>query len=352
MPPEINSNFIPQEGGERPSSFRSISMHALIAVFIFFLIYYIFFDLILVELDSNAGYDASRFLYASLNEGFEVNEGKKEQILIDLLKFSFIAGFPFYCVILFYISAFIIIWFGVSLKKTIQIIIFSPALIVYLETGKDIIVVTSLIAFYSLFFVNDKFFVKRNILARLFFITVALIVLAISVAVKGITLSIYIVLSIIFYLENKGRLSFLIISTVLAVSFVAGLAIRGIVDYENTANLTAFSHKWLISSDIDLSLIFKAIARFIIYSSSPIWYWLVAIKNATSSTFLFFHAWGYLMMLFCFFKLKWWKIKSYYIAAMAFSLSYPFVHLRYFFTFLVFMCFAQAMLDSVKFKSL
>lgn len=345
---QIEWNPVSRADRERVFSFISFLLQAFIVVLIFAPVYCIFFDLILAELGDNAGYDASRFLYAALNEGMGPQEGQKEQLLIDLLVFTSIARFPFYCLILLYISAFLMIWSGVSLTKTIGIILFSPAFIVYLETGKDVLIVTSLLAFFSMFYFDGGLY-RRGFFARLFFLAIIFGILLLSIAVKGVTLSIYIALSIIFYLEIKGRLSVFVVSIVLAASFLGGLAVRGLVEYEDIVNLTAFSHEWLISSEINFFLIFKALARFVIYSSSPIWYWLIAIKKATFDSSLIFHVWGYLMMFFCFFKYRWWKLQTYYIAAMAFSLSYPFVHLRYFFTFLVFLCFAQMILNSVKF---
>ena len=312
-------------------------------------VYYTFFTINLAGLSDN-GYDAARFLNGALNPEF-VGEGISfDQLLLMLLigKTTFF-GIPFFTLILFFISALFLHRISVALHiKAYPVWYFifaTPVLIIYLETGKDILIFTAMVFLFGFIRFWRPIYCENSGIVVFFFGTALICLTALCFVIKGPTMLIYYAL-VFFMAMRVETTSKVILGSVLTLAgFGLGFIVRGPVDLFDVARQTSFSSAHLISDDYIAKAIVSGFNRFFIYFTAPIWYWLVALKNLTDAPGLIFHAYSYLILAYTVLKLKFWRNLTFILAACLFSFCYPFVHLRYFFTFIIFWSVVKPIMD-------
>lgn len=318
-------------------------------LFVFMPIYYMFFTINLGGLADN-GYDAARFLNTALNSDISKERISTDQlIVIFLIGKTVFFGMPLYSIFLFFISILFLHRISAALNIKAQPVLYyifaTPILIVYLETGKDILVFTSMIFLFGFIKYWRQVYYSNSIIVSALLLSILMCSLVLCFLIKGLTVLIY--FSLVFFMAMRGGNEIRSILGLILISagFVLGFVIRGPVDLLTVQNQTSFSSAYLISDDSIAKAIVSGLTRLIVYFTSPVWYWIVMFKNLLNAPGLIFHAYGYLILAYGVWRLKFWRNLTFIVAACLFSFCYPFVHLRYFFTFVIFWLVMNSILD-------
>ena len=310
------------------------------SLFLFSTLYFVFFSINQPGLADN-GYDAARFLNAALSGDLTNLEISFDQLVtVFIINKTIIGNFPFFCSILFFISILFLNRISVSVGNgapPVWYFIFAtPLLIVYLETGKDVIILTTMIFLFGFLNFWDEIRTSHSKIVIMISLSFLILLSILCFLVKGVTVFIYFALIMFMSIRLDKNSKLFLAFFIIIAAFFLGFEIRGPVDFLTVSSQTAFSSPHLISDDSIAKAFLSGLSRFFVYFTAPLWYWAVMFKNLPSSPGLIFHAYAYIVLSYGVLRFKFWRNINYILATALFSLSYPFVHLRYFFTFIVF----------------
>ena len=320
----------------------------------FLMLYWMFLSLNQEQI-INSGYDSFRFLNSGLNQEYDEITTINGLLIVQLIHLTKLNNFPLYCSIGLFFSMFcrelIKHKFSVSFNNEFKIFFTTPILIIYLESGKDIMIVTSLFSLLFLFIYCRSFFTLNGISLLLPVIAMSVGSILIAVSTKGNTILIYYALAFYMFVNWDRFTKNILFVVLIFLAFFVGHEVRGLVDYNHVAQRTSFSHYSIISYDSYAQSFIAGTIRVLIYFTSPFWYWVNGLYVASSSSGMVLHAIGYVAMLYSVLKFKLWKSSTYLLASALFAYSYPFVHLRYFFTFVVFLVLYSEITQKIRQKN-
>ena len=295
----------------------------------------------LADVLSISGYDAHRFFSISQNGDSSQILTWPEVLLVSLISsttaFSHI---PLIGVYLFLLSVFTLSLMGYPWKRLSFMFVACPVFSFFLETGKDSFVLASLVVIVGFLGRREKIFllpgyIKASIYAALF------LLLSLALLIKGLTFIVYVPLIFTVPLARLSRgkvfYLFVLISAYILVSFL-----RPYADLEVIDQVSRFSSPIFVTTSVGLEHVLKSFLRFPVYFFSPAWYFFALYSsNADNLLPMSLHVWSYLLCAIYFFRYSHWRDPAIIYAAFLFAISYPFIHLRYFFVWYAVYCAAQ-----------
>ncbi len=288
-----------------------------------------------------SGYDAHRFFTISQNADSAQILTLPEALLVSLISSTTVfSHIPLIGVSLFLLSVVSLSLIGYPWKKLSIMFLVCPAFSFFLETGKDAFVLASLLVVVG-------FLGKRERISRLpgyiktciYLILISL--LSLALIIKGLTFVVYVPLVFTVPLARLPK-SKCFYSLVLASAFILGSLLRPYVDLDVIDEVSRFSSPFFVTTSVGLEHVLKSALRFPVYFTSPAWYFLALYNSNVDSLFpMLFHAWSYSLCAIYYFRYSHWRDPAIIYAALIFAISYPFIHLRYFFVWYAVYCAAQ-----------
>lgn len=287
-----------------------------------------------------SGYDAHRFFSISNNGDTISILTWPEMLLVSLITTTTLfSTVPFIGIYLLLLSVASLSLMGYPWKRLSIVAVVCPAFSFFLETGKDVFILASLLVLVGFLGRREKIFNLPGHVKLCIYLILSLL-LSLALLIKGLTFIVYIPLIFAIPLARLSMRRFFYL-LVLLFAFILASFLRPYVDLEVIEDVSRFSSSNLVTTSVGLEHILKSFLRFPVYLFSPAWYFLaIYISNADKLFPMLFHVWSYLLCSIYFFRYGHWRDSAVIYAALLFSISYPFIHLRYFFVWYAVYCVA------------